>query len=387
MNEAMTTSAPPKPLVAGSSVLPPSKVKDPIDLASIRERIDALDEKLLELLAERADLVSLVAEAKRGSGMPTVDPERENAVLRRLLARGAGKFPRAAIVAIFREIMSASVSLQAKIAVAYLGPAGTFSHLAARTLFGYAPDYVEEATIDGVFDAVTRGRTTYGVVPLENSSEGSVASSIEGLLNGNCVIRREVVIPIVHCLMGHVSALPHVERVYSHPQALGQCRNWLARSLPDAQLVPTTSTAAAVQQARHDPAGAAIGSSLASELYGIPILADGIQDHAHNQTRFVMIGMEPARPTGHDKTTLAFSIRDDRSRGSLRKTLGCLDRNGVNMTRIESRPSRVEPWRYVFVLDVEGHAEDEPVARALGALRARCEWLRVLGSYPRYPAV
>lgn len=368
----MTTPPPPKPPA--------------LDLSAVRRRIDAVDEQLLSLLAERAELVAQVAEAKREEGLATVDPERENAVLQRLLERGAGRFPREAILAVFREIMSASVSLQATVRVAYLGPAGTFSHLAARKLFGYAPSYLEEATIEGVFEAVVRGRASYGVVPLENSSQGPVAAAIEGLLSGGCVIRREIVIPIVHCLMGRAPGLSQVERVYSHPQALGQCRNWLARALSDAQLVHTSSTAAAVQQARNDPGGAAIGSSLSSELYALPILAEGIQDHAHNQTRFVMIGHEPARPTGDDRTMLAFSIQDDRRRGSLRRTLGCLEQHGVNMTRIESRPNRSEPWRYVFVVEVEGHAQDGAISQALESLGARCEWVRVLGSYPRYPS-
>lgn len=355
------------------------------DLGALRERIDALDERLLELLAERAELVAQVADAKKDRGLGTIDPERENAILRRMLERGAGRFPREAILAVFREIISASVSIQATVTVAYLGPPGTFSHLAARTLFGYAPVYAEEATIEGVFDAVERGRAIYGVVPFENSSEGAVASAIDGLLATNLVIRREVVLPIAHCLMSRASGLSEVRRVYSHPQALGQCRAWLARALPDAQLVHSASTAAAAREAQRDPHAAAIGSVLAGELYELPILADRIQDHAHNQTRFVMIGAEPAKRTGIDKTTIAFSIADDRRRGSLRRTLSCLDRNGVNMTRIESRPNRTAPWRYVFVVDVEGHAEDEPLVRALAALRARCEWVRVLGSYPRYP--
>lgn len=368
-----------------SSFLPPKPAPD-LDLAEVRRRIDAVDDQLLALLAERAELVAKVAEAKREGGLATVDPERENAILERLLERGAGRFPREAILAVFREIMSASVSLQAAVRVAYLGPAGTFTHLAARKLFGYAPSYLEEATIEGVFEAVIRGRASYGVVPLENSSQGPVAAAIEGLLNGGCVIRREIVIPIVHCLMGRAPGLSQVERVYSHPQALGQCRNWLARALAGAQLVHTSSTAAAVQQARHDPGGAAVGSSLSSELYGLPILAEGIQDHPHNQTRFVMIGHEAARPTGDDRTMLAFSIQDDSQRGSLRRALGCLEEHGVNMTRIESRPSRVEPWRYVFVVEVEGHEKDTELSRALDALRQRCEWVRVLGSYPRYPS-
>jgi chorismate mutase / prephenate dehydratase len=356
-----------------------------VDLAELRDRIDAVDDRLLALLAERTDLVAKVARTKREQGLNTVDPERENAVLRRLLDRGAGNFPREAILSVFREILSASVSLQAPMTVAFLGPAGTFTHLAARTLFGYAPAYLEEATIDGVFDAVRRGRSAYGVVPLESSSEGSVSHTVDGLVSGGCVIRREIVLGIEHCLMSQLKGLSHVQRVYSHPQALAQCRQWLGRSIPDAQLVHTSSTAAAVQQARRDPDGAAIGSALASELYGMPVLAERIQDHAHNQTRFAMIGTELARPTGDDKTSIAFSIGDDQRQGSLRRTLACLDENGVNMTRIESRPSRVEPWRYVFVIDVEGHASDAALERALAELGAQCEWLRVLGSYPRYP--
>lgn len=359
---------------------------EPADLDALRERIDGVDSGLLALLAERAELVAGISEAKRARGLTTVDPERENALLERVLARGAGRFPPQAIVAVFREIMSASVSLQAGVTVAFLGPAGTHSHAAARTLFGYAPRYVEAATIEGVFDAVHRGRAEYGVVPFENSSEGGVASAIEGLLGGESVIRREIVLPIEHCLMGSMGAIPGVERVYSHPQGLAQCRRWLSENLPRAQLVHTTSTAAAVQEARRDAGGAAIGSALASEIHALPILAERIQDHDRNETRFVMIGHEHAKPTGTDKTTLAFTIRDDRSRGSLRRTLTCLDEHGVNMTRIESRPRRGEPWRYVFVVDVEGHRDDPPVAAALDALADRCDWVRVLGSYPRYPS-
>jgi chorismate mutase/prephenate dehydratase len=358
---------------------------DPKDLRSLRGRIDGVDDKLLELLSERAELVAEVAEHKRSQQLATVDPERENDVLHRVLERGAGRFPREAILAVFREILSASVSLQSEVTVAFLGPAGTFTHIAARQLFGYAPSYLEEATIDGVFDAVRRGRAAFGVVPIESSAEGSVSASIDGLIAGGAVIRREIVLSIEHCLMSQLSGLSHIQRVYSHPQALAQCRGWLGKSMPDAQLVHTSSTAAAVQQARRDPAGAAIGSALASELYGMPVLAQRIQDAAHNETRFAMIGTELARSTGDDKTSIAFSITDDQERGSLRRTLAGLDDNGVNMTRIESRPSRVEPWRYVFVVDIEGHAEDESVKKALDALRSRCEWVRVLGSYPRYP--
>lgn len=360
-------------------------VGDSPDLAELRARIDGVDGRLLELLAERAELVAGIAEAKRERGLSTVDPERENLLLKKVLERGAGRFPREAIVAVFRAIMSASVSLQATVSVAYLGPPGTFTHLAARTLFGYAPRYVETVTLEGVFDAVRSGSADYGVVPFENSTEGSVAGAIEGLLAGGVFIRREVVLPIQHCLMGRASSLSEVERVYSHPQGLAQCRDWLHRNVPRAQLVHTDSTAAAAREARRDAAGAGIGSSVAAEIHGLEIIADRIQDQAANETRFVMIGKERAKPTGDDKTTLVFAIRDEESRGSLRRTLALIDEAGVNMTRIESRPRRSDAWRYLFVVDVEGHATDTPVAEAITRLESSCDFVHVLGSYPRYP--
>ncbi len=360
-------------------------VGDSPDLAELRARIDGVDGRLLELLAERAELVAGIAEAKRERGISTVDPERENLLLKKVLERGAGRFPREAIVAVFRAIMSASVSLQASVSVAYLGPPGTFTHLAARTLFGYAPRYVETVTLEGVFDAVRSGSADYGVVPFENSTEGSVAGVIEGLLAGGVFIRREVVLPIQHCLMGRAGSLSEVERVYSHPQGLAQCRDWLHRNVPRAQLVHTDSTAAAAREARRDAAGAAIGSSVAAEIHGLDIIADRIQDQAANETRFVMIGKERAKPTGDDKTTLVFAIRDEESRGSLRRTLALIDEAGVNMTRIESRPRRSDAWRYLFVVDVEGHATDTPVAEAITRLESSCDFVHVLGSYPRYP--
>jgi len=355
------------------------------DLPALRVRIDSVDKRLLELLGERADLVAGIAAAKHREGLSTVDPERENALLKRVLERGAGNFPPEAIVAVFREIMSASVSLQSEISVAFLGPAGTYSHIAARTLFGYAPTYVEAATIAGVFDAVRRKQTSYGVIPFENSTEGSVAAALAGLLDGGVKIRREVVIPIEHCLIGHPEGLPAIERVYSHPQGLAQCREWLHVNVPNAQLVHTSSTAAAVREARGDSVGAAIGSALASEIHRIPIIAERIQDQSQNETRFVMIGTEDAKPTGTDRTSVAFTLADDDQRGALRRILGIFDDADVNLTRIESRPRRGEPWRYVFLTDAEGHRLDAPVASALEALTAACDSVKMLGSYPRYP--
>ena len=377
MSDAARRSDPITPLPVPVAAAP--------ELAVARQRIDAIDDRILELLAERAEVVGAVRRAKAASGAPALDPEREKQLLERLLAKGAGQFPKPAILAVFREILSGCVSLQARVTVAYLGPQGTYSHAAARAFFGYAPQYVEETTIDGVFDAVRRGRAVYGVVPLENSTEGSVAGALDALLEGGCRIRRELVLPIRHCLLSNLESLADVRRVYSHPQALAQCRKYLAQNLPHAQVVHTASTALAVREAAGDASGAAIGSALAGEIMGVPALREGIQDIASNATRFVMIGQDDARPTGRDRTTFTFTIADETERGALRRVLGVLEEHGVNMTRIESRPSRDRAWRYVFVIDVEGHREDANVAAALETLDTRVQTLAVLGSYPRYP--
>lgn len=364
------------------------QVSDPnkLELSALRGLIDTLDDRMLALLAERSEVVAAIAESKRTSGVASLDPEREKAVLERLVAQGAGRFPASGIVAVFREVMSASVAQQAPVTVACLGPAGTWTETAARTLFGFAPRYLEETAVEAVFDAVRRGAAEYGVVPVENSTEGSVSATLDALLEGGTAIRRELVLPIEQCLLTRASGLAEVARVYSHPQALAQCRRWLAMHLPRAQLVHTSSTSLAAAEAASDAEGAAIGSARAGELAGMPVLRAQIQDRSDNATRFVAIAKTDAPPTGDDKTTLAFGVRDDGQRGALRRVLALLDDGGVNLTRIESRPSPTEAWRYVFVVDVEGHRTDVPLALTLGALERACEWVRVLGSYPRFRA-
>ena len=357
---------------------------DETDLPELRDQIDAIDNQLLTLLARRADLVPKIIAAKKRLGMRTVDPEREQAILARLSGKGAGSFPPAAIRAVFREIMSGSVALQRSISVAYLGPEGTYSHLAARQLFGLSPTYVEESTIAGVVDSVRRGRTDHGVVPLENSTEGAVTSALDALLEGGCLIRREIILPIEHCLMSHGASLNDIRRVYSHPQAIAQCRGWLAESVPQATQVHTASTTAAVRKAAADPEGAAIGSTLASELFNLPILRERIQDHHQNETRFGMISLEDAKPTGNDRTTIAFAVGDDLETGALRRTLELIEHRGVSLTRIESRPRPGSAWRYLFIADLEGHRTDEAVAGAIQDLDAACAKLLILGSYPRF---
>ena len=266
--------------------------------------------------------------------------------------------------------------------VAFLGPAGTFTHAAARALFQAEASYIEAPTIDGVFDTVRRGEATYGVVPIENSTEGSVTNTVDALIDAEDVlICRELRLQINQCLISAASDPRDIARVYSHPQAFAQCRAWLATNLPHAQLITSASTAAAVREASVDHLAAAIASRLAAEQYGVPVLRDNIQDIAENATRFVLLATEDAPPTGHDKTTVTFAVHE--SRGALLRVLEVFDRHGINLTRIESRPSRRKAWDYVFLADLDGHREDDNIKQAMAILRDRCPMLRSLGSYPR----
>jgi chorismate mutase/prephenate dehydratase len=352
-------------------------------LDDLRAQIDSLDERILALLEKRATVVAEIGEAKQGTGQSFHDPEREQEVLDRVVARGAGHFPREAIRSVFREIMSGCLSIEEPITVAFLGPEATFSHVAARQLFGLAARYREATTIEGVFDAVGRAEASCGVVPVENSSAGGVASTLDALVEGSLMIRQELVLEVSLCLLSRATGVTAIERVYSHPQPLAQSRLWLAKNLGSAQIVQTTSTTAAVREALGDDRSAAIASRLASELYSLPVLCDRIQDRRENATRFVVIGREDAPPTGNDKTSIAFSVPNAAERGSLKRVLDIFDRGGINLSRIESRPKGSKVWEYVFLVDVEGHREDGPVARAIEELHGKCDMVKVLGSYPR----
>jgi chorismate mutase/prephenate dehydratase len=356
-----------------------------MSLDDLRKRIDDLDDRILKLLDERARVVGEVARVKREVNLPTYDPERERLILDRLAER-AGPFPAQAIRAVYREIMSACLALEQPIKVAYLGPEGTFSHAAARALFGLAARYCEAATFEGVFDSVTRRDALHGVVPIENSSEGSSNTAIDALIDGELFIRAELELEVSQCLLTSAAGLASIERVYSHPQPLGQCRVWLAKNMAHVQLVQAPSTAAAVREALADPRGAAIAGRLASELYGLPIAREKIQDRPDNVTRFALVSLEDAPRTGNDKTTIALSLREGHGRGALMRALAILDEEGINLTRIESRPSREKPWDYVFLADLEGHRDDANVVRALARLRDKCPLVKHLGSYPKAAA-
>lgn len=350
-----------------------------------RSQIDAIDDKLVDLLNERAKLAQTVGKEKRDAARPMHDPEREQRIFERLERRlseiGSAVFPASSIRAVFREIISACLSVEEEVTVAYLGPPGTFTHLAARSNFGTAARYVEGSTIPAVFDAVSRGAVSYGVVPIENSTEGGVTFTLDSLLDTDVKIRSEIVLDVAQCLIGREDDLGRIERVYSHPQALAQCREWLAKHLPHAQLVVSPSTSMAAREAASDPASAAVASRLAAELNGLLVIRESIQDRAQNATRFVVLAREEAPPTGHDRTSIVFSTPDQR--GALRRVLEIFDEEGINLSRIESRPRRGELWQYAFFTDLEGHHSDETVRRALARLEKQCTMVKVLGSYPR----
>ncbi len=351
-------------------------------LTDARNRIDALDDQILDLLAERAGVAHVIAGVKRAAEIPVFhDPERERRVLERLVSKGAERFPPDAIRAVFREVMSACLSVEEPLRVAYLGPEGTFSQLAARRLFGLQARYRECATIEAVFEATSSGDTTYGVVPFENSTEGAVNMTSDALLEGHLLIRQEYVLPVAHCLLSRATSLSRITTVYSHPQALGQCRSWLAKHLPRAQVVQTTSTAAAAREAHTDERNAAIAAEIAAEIHNVPIVRSNIQDRAENATRFVVVAREDAPPTGEDRTTLAFGVADEK--GALRRVLSVLEEADVNLTRIESRPSRTRAWHYLFLVDVDGHRKDPGLARALARVKKSADFVKVIGSYPR----
>jgi chorismate mutase/prephenate dehydratase len=354
-------------------------------LDDLRSQIDTIDEAILGLLEKRAATMEGVGEAKREAGLSSFyDPERERAVLDRLAQKGAGRFPRDAIRSVFREIMSGCLSMQTPVTIGFVGPEGSFSHMAARHLFGLAARYREIATIHGVFDAVRRGNALCGVVPLENSTEGAISHTLDALVDSDLLIRQELILEASQCLMSRAEQLGSVERVYASPQALAQCQLWLAQNLAGAQRVQTISASAAAREALADERAASIGSRLAAELCGLAVLGERIQDRTENATRFVIISQKDAPRTGTDKTTVAFSLPDASARGALKRALEVFDEEGINLSRIESRPKGSKPWEYIFLVDVEGHRQEPPVAAVIQKLASRCDMVKVLGSYPRF---
>jgi chorismate mutase/prephenate dehydratase len=356
-----------------------------MELAPIREKIDALDRQLLELINQRLALAAEIGRIKRNTGEEIYVPEREDAVLRKVVAHNKGPIKDEALRAIYREIMSAAIALEKPLMIAYLGPEASNAHVAATKKFGASVDYHGMATIRDIFTAVEKGEADLAVIPIENSTEGSVRETLDSFVESDLKIVSQIYLEIAHALISR-SPLERIKRVYSKDQALAQCRNWLQRHLPHAQLVDAPSTSRAVEIAKEDPEAAAVAGELAAARYGVPIVARGIQDKADNTTRFFVLGRKAAGPVGggRDMSSFLVSLGDEASAhsGALLKMLMPLAERGINLSKIESRPSKKLPWDYYFFLDVSGHYDDPAMKAALSELKKFCPMVKWLGSYP-----
>ncbi len=352
-------------------------------LHDVRNRIDTLDEKIQELISERARLAWTVRESK-GQLEHAVDyyrPEREAEVLRAVIERNKGPISDTEILRLFREIMSVCLAQQEPLKVAYLGPEGTFTQQAVNQHFGHSVMALGLTGIDDVFAQVQANEADFGVVPVENSSQGVVSHTLDRFVDSSLKICGEIELPIHHNLLTQAGSLQDIERVYSHQQSISQCKAWLRQNLPKAECVAVGSNAEAARRVRYAVDAAAISSRSAAEIYGLPVLFARIEDCPDNATRFLVIGRQLLSPTGDDKTTLLFA--GEEGPGALYAFLSPLARHGLNMTRIESRPSSVGNWKYVFFVDVEGHVKIEPLKSALEELQHQTSLTRILGSYPK----
>lgn len=357
----------------------------PLDLEKVRGQIDGIDEKIHALINDRARLAQLVGISKTREGK-TVDfyrPEREAQVLRMARDRNKGPLRDEEVLRLFREIMSACLAQQEPLKVAYLGPEGTFTQAAVLTHFGHSVRGLPLASIDEVFHEVEAASADFGVVPIENSTEGTVNHTLDRFLTTPLKICGEVELRIHHCVMGKMASLGRIVRICSHPQSLAQCRAWLEEHLPNVEQVPVSSNAEGARRARDEQGTAAIAGDTAAEVYGLKVLAAQIEDRPDNTTRFFVLGRKLFTASGDDRTTLLVSISHTDSPGALHRLLEPLAEYRISMTRIESRPSHRKKWDYVFFIDIEGHAEDSHVSKALQKLQKRASLFRILGSYPR----
>ncbi|MDD5248578.1 MAG: prephenate dehydratase [Rhodocyclaceae bacterium] len=351
------------------------------ELAKLRDGIDRIDSDVLRLLSERAQLAHRIGEIKHGN---IYRPEREAQVLRRIADANPGPLPEAAVRTIFREVMSACLALEQPLKIAYFGPAGTFTESAAKKHFGSAPAFTPWMTIDDVFRAVESGNADYGVVPVENSTEGAVGRTLDLLLTSPLMICGEVMLRVHQNLLSKAETTAGATKLYSHAQSLAQCHEWLNRNLPTVPRVPVASNAEAARLAGEDPTSCAIAGEAAARLYELNVLAPNIEDDPNNTTRFLVLASHDAGPSGVDKTSFACSAQN--KPGAVHDLLSPLAAHGVSMSKFESRPARGlkgSQWEYVFFVDVEGHRQNAAVAAALNDLRSRVGFLKELGSYPR----
>jgi len=382
--ERSTATSPKEPHLAlgsGSSVLH-WFTQTAVDLADRRNKIDKVDEQIIRLLNDRADLVHEVGVIKKAAGQPIYVPEREEQVLRGLATKAVemkSRLPEKSIRAIYREIMSAALALEKDITIAYFGPHATNTHQAARSRFGASVNYIPEVAIAEVFDAVARGNADYGVVPIENSTEGPVNPTLDVFMGSDLRICAQIMMKIENHLVAKCDRAG-IHKLYSHPQVFGQCRTWLKQHFPNADLIEVASTPRAAEQALQQPNSGALVGRMAAEEFGLPFLDENIQDNPNNVTRFLVIGKNMAQPTGADRTSLMFCIRDEP--GALFKAIEPFNRMKISMSKIESRPSKRKAWEYFFFVDADGHADEQPLKDAINELEKHCSFLKILGSYP-----
>ncbi len=350
-------------------------------LSQLRLKINKLDKEIIRLINQRVEAALGIGTIKKGSGREIFVPAREKEVYDRAMKLNSGPILDDSIRAIYREVMSASLALEKDLIVAFLGPEGTFSNQASVAKFGNSVSYQPLPSIDEVFREIERGKADYGVVPIENSVEGSIGQTLDNFLDSPLQVCSELFFQIQHVLYSKNKNISSIKKVYSNPQVFGQCRLWLNQHLPQATLVDTSSTARACEIALKEKNVAAIAGKQAKEIYKLPALRSNIQDSAGNCTRFFVLGKKESDRTGKDKTSILFSTSD--KVGALYKTLQPFEKNKINLSKIESRPSKKKAWEYVFFVDLEGHPSDKKVASALKAVERKCKFFKVLGAYPQ----
>lgn len=351
-----------------------------MSLEELRKRIDELDYQLVKLLNERARVVVEIGKLKNKTDKPVYAPDREKDVFARIIKANEGPLPDKCLTAIWRELMSGSFVLERPLRIGYLGPAGSFSHNAAMLKFGQSVEYEPLTDIASIFDEVSKGHCDLGLAPVENTMGGGVIETLDALIDSDVKVCAEVLMAIHHNLLGNCS-LQQVEKIYSKPEVFAQCRNWLTATFKGTQTIPVASTAKAAQLAAEESKAAAIGSSVAAELYGLRIICENIEDIANNVTRFLVISREDARPSGEDKTAILFSTAH--KAGALADVLDILKRYDINLTNIESRPSRKRQWEYYFFVDFLGHRTEKRIQDGMEESRKHCLQLSILGSFPR----
>ena len=344
-----------------------------------RKSIDKLDAQIVKLLNERTRHVLAIGEIKMKAGEEIYAPHRERAVLNRLSRLNSGPITNESLHAIYREVMSSALSLEKSMTIAYLGPEATFTHQAAIRRFGSSLRYSSQKTIADVFTEVSKNRADYGVVPVENSTEGVVTHTLDMFVDSELKIVAQIVLPVQHCLLS-TGPRAQIRKLFGHPQSLGQCRMWVQNNLPKVEIIETSSNARSAEFAAREKGTAAIAGVLAAEKYKLDILEYDIQDNAANATRFLVLGRQCSPPTGHDRTSIMVSVTD--KVGALHSALAAFRRYRINMTKIESRPSKRKAWEYFFFIDCDGHMQDRKVDNAIRHLGEHCNFVKVLGSYP-----